>query len=196
MNDDLKKSETEEKEPELLTHEFEIDGKSYIYNIDQLSAERILTAVSLFQLHQKMKMTNPATVDELKMIINRKTEIYALATLLVEVEKDENGKIIKYIDEFDTFQFDTIKLLSQMKSRAELTRLMECKNDFFFHTGLVPEESLQQLLDLTKQLSSEKEKKLLASFLQNQIQKIESVNSTQKSAKKSASTTPQSTKAK
>jgi hypothetical protein len=143
---------------------FDIGNDKYIYNLKYLSARRMLQAISLFKLHQKMELNMPVTVEELKILIARETEANAFAAILIKVKMDADGNITEFY-KYDPHAINLIDPLDVLKGIDDMNRLWKCRNDFFINTGLHLNESLLQLPDIMRMMAGADNKKAMSEIL-------------------------------
>lgn len=156
---------SDKPENKEFTHqEFDINGSKYIYDIRILSARRIFIAKTLFQIHQKLLLNMPATVEEMKLIMRQESESRAFAAMLVKVTPTADGGV-KYAP-YEPFAPDTVDVLDEIQGPDELNRLEECRLDFFMRTQLQLIESMMLSADIMRSLESVKDKRTLYALLE------------------------------
>lgn len=166
---------------------FKINGDDYLYDIKRMSAKRILQAITLFKLHQKMEMNMPATVEELKVMISKESESNAFAVMLMKVKLDEKKKV-ESIAKYDPYAMDNVDILDGIEGLESYNLLLECKNDFFRNTGLSLAASLTQLPDIMKQLNELKDKGMANKMLEAAVKLGDSSGKSAKTQKSTKNT--------
>lgn len=147
-----------------MNKKFKINGDNYIYDINRMSARRILQAVSLFKLQQRMEMNMPAQIDELKTMITKETEANAIAAILMKCDIDSAGNVSN-IAKYDPYNINAVDMLDGIEGIDKLNEVMECKTDFFQRTELASLASLMQLNDLIPMLEKMKDSEMLTEVL-------------------------------
>lgn len=138
----------ETQQPKFLIVDFECNGKKYQYNFDRLTANQIYAGMKYFKLDLAMEENLPVRPDEVVTITQRQVQKYAFAAILNVFKKDSED-FEKYLEQKPpAFDF-----LDEITGKDNFIKLMEIRQDFFYHTGLINIELTKGLGDLMKQLN-------------------------------------------
>ncbi|MCK9301680.1 MAG: hypothetical protein M0P35_00535 [Bacteroidales bacterium] len=124
----------------------------YVYSFNEMGFNRKIAAEQLFSMSAKMLINAPSTVDQLQVILNNALFTRAFSAILMK----------KIGDDYETYHPQKVELSDRQldylgREEEEYKKLLECRDDFFYRTGLQSplltmqsNDIMAQLLDLMK----------------------------------------------
>lgn len=124
----------------------------YVYSFNEMGFNRKIAAEQLFSMSAKMLINAPSTVDQLQVILNNAIFTRAFSAILMK----------KIGDDYETYHPQKVELSDRQldylgREEEEYKKLLECRDDFFYRTGLQSplltmqsNDIMAQLLDLMK----------------------------------------------
>lgn len=124
----------------------------YVYSFNEMGFNRKIAAEQLFSMSAKMLINAPSTVDQLQVILNNALFTRAFSAILMK----------KIGDDYKTYHPQKVELSDRQldylgREEEEYKKLLECRDDFFYRTGLQSplltmqsNDIMAQLLDLMK----------------------------------------------
>ena len=139
---------TENQEPKFLNIDFEIGDYKYNYNFNKMKASQVLAAIKYFKIELALEDNLPKNPSEIEVIAQRQVQRYAVSAMINKYKKDSDD-----LEVYSEAKPPAFAFLDELEGADNFTKLMEARQDFFYHTGLINIELTKVLPDLIKQLN-------------------------------------------
>jgi hypothetical protein len=140
------KKETEKKPDSGIA--IRVNNKTFYYNFDLLSMDRILAGEQLFKMYQKALETTPDKAN-VNSVVSQQLYRHAMAAVIPEQFEDKTFEV--YNPELSSMYSE----FPNMTGQENYKKLKEIENDFFTKSGIVTIDSIQLLQRIMKDMDKQ-----------------------------------------